>query len=216
MKKIISLSLVLLLVFTSLTLFSSCGKEKEYPVTVGDVTINEEPLNTVVLSKNITDIISCIGYDVKMVGRSDEVNQEGLEIVPSVGSCDALDVNKIEELEADIILCDTNTYEVAKKAVENIDINVVSFESAKTKKELKTLYENIGKVLGGNITGLATANEAFTELTDTLDGIEQEATVENPIKKTFCYLYLDSNGVLKTMNKGTWGAVLFKMQKAKK
>ena len=74
-NKIISLMLAVLTLFSCGALLSGCGND-EYPVEVANIVIEKEPENIVVLDASTADIISYMGYDVKMVGRSDEVNQE--------------------------------------------------------------------------------------------------------------------------------------------
>ena len=84
-KKIISLSLVIALAFSVMVTFAGCGDEN-YPVEVANLVIESEPENIVVLDAPTADIIDYMNYSVKMVGRSDEVDQEWMSVVPSVGS----------------------------------------------------------------------------------------------------------------------------------
>ena len=94
MKRILSIALALCMLLSCAVVFTACSGEKsgEYPVTVGGVTIEKEPKNIVVLNDVHADIISYIGYDIKMVGRSAECDQDFLSIVPAVGSAASPDV----------------------------------------------------------------------------------------------------------------------------
>ena len=98
-RKILSIALAGIVMLSTLAL-GSCGEEKDYPVTVGKIKIEQEPKNIVILNKNLADIITAIGYDGKTVGRSDEVNQKSFKVVPSVGSAQDPSVDKIKKAKA--------------------------------------------------------------------------------------------------------------------
>ncbi len=70
MKKIIAGIICLALVFGSAFVLAGCG-DSNYPVKVANLTIEKEPKSIVVLDPNSADIISYMGYDVNIVGRSD-------------------------------------------------------------------------------------------------------------------------------------------------
>lgn len=203
-KKAISLFLCLTLVISSALSLCSCGGKAEYPVTVGSVTLNSEPENIVILSKSLADVISCIGYDTKMVGRSTDITEKGLQVVPTVGTAHDPDATLIEEVGGQIVFADSTISEGAAKELEDKGIPVVIIKDAQTPKQLKSMYKKIGSLLGGNITGKAKAKAAAEDLLGTLNEIKSAVAAESIIK-TMCYLYID-NGVLKTMNNGTWGS----------
>lgn len=202
MKKLTATILILITVLSA-AILGSCSGENEYPVTVDGITINEEPENIVVLNKNLADIISCIGYDVKLVGRSDEVNQKGMSVVPSIGSCtDASDASIIK-LNADIVFADETFSSQTKKKLEDKGITVVIPDKTNTPKQIKNIYKQLGAILGGNITGKAQGTDSFNTLYSELKDVKSAIDEKNVIR-TVCYLYSE-NGVLKTMNNATWG-----------
>ena len=201
-KRILSAFMAVLMMFSLVSCLTSCSGEQEFPAVIGDVTINQEPENIVILDKNLTDIISCIRYDIKMVGRGEAVNQEGLEVVPTVGTQTEPNIKKIKKLDADLVISDKTLCEEAKLQLEEMGIQVVQFETAQTKLQLKNLYENIGRALGGNITGVKKAAKAYNDLNKTLENVKSAAQADSVVK-TACYLYVD-NGVLKTFNGATW------------
>ncbi len=206
--RVISVFMAVILTLSIACCFNSCGREKEFPVNIGEVVIKSEPENIVVLDKNLADIISCIGYDVKMVGRSDEVNQEFLEVVPAVGTKADPDLEKIKGLDTDMVITDMSMDESLIKTIKKAGIKVVQFGVAQTQKQLNNTYKNIGRVLGGNVTGVAKGDGAYKELNETLENIKSAAEYDSVVR-TACYLYI-SDGVLKTMNKGTWGDIILK------
>lgn len=206
LKKLLSVVLAGVMLLSAAALFSSCGEDEEFPVEIGKITIKEEPQNIVILDKNLSDIISAMGYDVKMVGRSDEVNQEGMSVVPSMGTAHDPSVDKIKKEKTDIVFAGDTLNDADIKKLEKAGIVVAQFESANTLKQLKSLYVKIGRMLGGNITGKRAAIKAYKEIRDTLKAVKTAAKNDKTVS-TLVYLYTD-NGVLKTINDGSWAATL--------
>ena len=200
-RKFLAALLALVTVISALSL-SSCGEKSEYPVQIGKTVINSEPENIVILNKNLADIISCIGYDIKLAGRSDEVNQKGMEVVPSVGAASNPSTDKIIKLKADMVFADESLNSKAKSDLEAKGVTVITPESAASVKELKALYRQLGSILGGSITGKEKGAEAFDSLYESLKDV-RDAVDDKGIVRTICYLYYD--GKMRTMNSGTWG-----------
>ena len=205
-KKFLAVILALLMITTSAFGLTSCSQGSEYPVTVGSVTVGAEPNSIVILSKNLADIISCMGYDIKMTGRSDAVTQKGFQVVPSVGDESAPNVEAIAEIGAEIVFAESNLDPAVKEQIEEKGITVAIFDDAQTLKQLKSMYEKIGSILGGNITGKSQGAEASKELFDTMKEVK-DAVIEEPVVKTICYVYLEDD-ILKTMNTGSWGSAM--------
>ncbi len=208
-KRGVSLFLCIILIFTMAFSLCSC-KDKdgdEFPVTIGDVTIAQEPQSIVVLSDCMADIVSYLGYDVKMVGRSVECDQEFLSVVPIVGTSENPNVDSIVSSETDLIIAETGLSDSVKTALSDNNIPVITFEKAKSFDELNALYVNIGKALGGNVSGKEQGQLSYNGFIDTISDFE--SAVSGDIVKTACYLYLDENGALCTFTKGSIEHELF-------
>ena len=206
MKKIVSILFLISVLVSSAALLCSCGGEPEFPVTIGNITIEKEPGNIVILDKNLADIISAIGYDVKMVGRSDEVNQKGLEVVPSMGTAHDPSVTNIIKAKTEIVFTGDSLNDADIQKLEKADIIIARFESANTLKQLRTLYVKIGRMRGGNNTGRVAAVKAFKEIRDTLTAVKSAAKRDKTVS-TLAYLYAE-NGVLKTVTDGCWASTV--------
>ncbi len=205
-RKIIAFILSCMLVLTALGV-TGCGQENlDYPVTVGNITFEKEPENIVVLSDNIADIISCIGYDVKMVGKSDSVTQEELSVVPSVGSESTPDTAIIITNETDVVFCDENLDENTQKTLEDNGIKVIKMVSAETSDELKTVYRSLGTILGGENTGKAKGEDAYNNLINSMEDIKTKYS-SGSILNTVCYIYTEENQ-LKIAGKDTFADLL--------
>lgn len=205
-KRLLSVVMAGIMMISTISGLTSCGRQKEYPVKIGEVSVSQEPKNIVILDKNLTDIVSCIGYDIKLVGRSDSVNQKGIEVVPVVGSETDPSVKKINDLEADLVIADKSLDDSIRREIIDSGVQVIQFDTAPTKTQLGNLYDNMGKALGGNITGGKKAHKAYEDFVETLDNIKFAAQADSVVK-TVCYLYIE-NGVLKTMNGASWGGVM--------
>lgn len=207
-KKLISLVLAGILVVSSAIMFSGCGNS-DYPVQVANLEIKEQPTKIVVLDPNAADIISYIGYDVNMIGRSDEVNQEWLSIVPSFGSASSPDVNAIIEGNTDIVFATSDISAEIKALIEENGIKVITLSNATTQTELQTNYLTLGKILGGNEAGLLKAEKAYDELIAEMENkkAEAEEARESDIPYEVCYLYSDGD-ILKMITSGTYGDLL--------
>lgn len=205
MKKIVSISLASVLAVSACAGLAGCSGDNNYPVSVADVTIKTEPKNIVVLSDKTADIIDCIGYSGKMVGRSDEVNQDFLSVAPSVGSAQSPDVDKIKFYSTDIVFADDTLDTDVKTQLTDGGILVLNVASPETTTELETAYITLGKILGGAVDGAKKGSDSYDKLIDTMKTMKNENN--NSVSKTICYLYLDGDK-LHTLHSGTYGDML--------
>lgn len=206
-RKLLSALLAVMIILSS-ALFSSCGGESDYPVSFDEITIQQEPERIVVLSKNLADIISTMGYDVKMVGRSDEVTQKGLQVVPSVGSAQSPSAASIDEVKAEVVFSDAQGLDPsAEKAIKAKKIPIIKLDTAATPKQVRGIYKRTARILEGNVTGKKAGAESYDKLSETLKSVRDAAVSESDIIKTIAYLYME-DGVLKTFNQNTWGSTM--------
>lgn len=206
-KNIISISLVMVLAFSIITAFTGCGDEN-YPVEVANLVIESEPENIVVLDAPTADIIDYMGYSVKMVGRSDEVDQEWMSVVPSVGSAEKPDVDVIKNSDTDIVFASENLDAAVKEKLAEAGITVVTMSHAKTLTQLDTNYLTLGKILGGRVEGgnkgLSSYDKLFSEMEDVKRSVSE---ISSTTLYTVCYLFYEDNS-LKLMTSGTYGDAL--------
>ena len=203
MKRTISTVLILCMLLSSAIFFSGCSaieKGKDWPVTVGGATIGKEPQSIVVLNDVFADIISAIGYDIKMVGRSEECNQDFLYIVPVVGTAADPDVNTIASLKTDVVLADHSLNSDAKAKLESNGAVVVTLDVPGNEDELKNLYISLGTALGGKETGSAKGEKGYDSHMDLLSKMN---TATSNVVQTVAYLYMNENNQLCTFVQGT-------------
>ena len=192
MKKILSviLSVCLLLFAASCNLIvkNSDDSQFDYPVTVGNVVFVKAPENVVVLSDNLADIILTCGYEGKLAARSDACTRDGLEVLPSVGTPDSPDINKLRDLNTTLVLGDESFSSETKREIEELGAEVLIMKPAVNENEIKTLYSNIASILGGSYSGKIKAMPIAEGIENELDSMKNEIIYRDVIS-TACYIY---------------------------
>ena len=202
MKRIISITLVLCMLLSCAVLFSSCSEKLsgEYPVTVSMAIIEKEPKNIVVLNDVFADVISCIGYDIKMVGRSEECDQDFLYIVPTVGKAASPDVAAIKNAGADLVIADNSIGVDVKGNLEAEGITVLPLNVPTDEAGLEKLYTDLGTALGGKKTGAEKGAKSYKSLIDMLGTMN---TATTGVARSVAYLYMNEANELCTFVPGT-------------
>lgn len=207
MKKLIAGILCAVLVLGTALALSGCG-DKNYPVKIANLTIDKEPKSIVVLDPNSADIISYMGYDVKIVGRSREVDQKYLDVAPVMGSAVSPSVQDIIDSGATVVFANEGLNDDFEQSLEKEGIAVIKMSVAETPKQLETNYHTIGKILGGNDDGDAKAASSYDKLISAMEDRKSEASAKNATAlDTVCYLYYEQGG-LRLMTRGTYGDML--------
>ena len=191
-KKIISTILSLLIILS----FSSCKKSDsqhidEYPVTVSGVTIQKSPEKVVVLSDSLADIILALELENKLIARTDECTQEKLATLPSIGSIQNIDLNKISSYSPDLILTDKTIENNLLEKLQTLNIPVICLEPATKRESFITLYQDLGSILAGAQTGKTLGENTANNILMTLDDINR-IIPKKGVVTTACYFY-DSN-----------------------
>jgi iron complex transport system substrate-binding protein len=167
---------------------SSGPVDKDYPISIGDVIIRQEPAGVAVLSPNIASIILSIGYETSLKARSADCVQSDLSVLPVVTADDA---QKIRELGADVVFADSLTDE-QKSAMQEQGLTVLTLEPAVNREDLESLYADVGSVLKGGNTGYQKGKDVADGILQTIDDITR-VVPESEIPATAVYLY-DANG----------------------
>ena len=109
-------------------------------------------------------------------------------------------MDTIVQKGADLVIADSSLTEKSRKKIEAEGIAVVTVDNAEDSDEMKTLYGDLGMILGGSVTGREKGEAAYAELSDML---KQFTTAVTGVVKTAAYLYIDAAGQLCTFTKGT-------------
>ena len=149
--------------------------EAAYPMTVTDYLGNEmefaeAPQKIVSLSPSCTEILYALGQGDKMVGVSTWCTypEEAAE-VEQVGDTYSVSVERIIELDADVVFVSGGTAAESVDALNAAGINVYS-TGAKNVDEIYESIENIGAIVDASDK----ANEVVTGMKDQLADLEEK------------------------------------------
>lgn len=208
MKKSRALCALLVLIFCLSLVFTGCQKSGEYPVTVGHTQFKESPVKVVSLSDNIADIICYMGYATKLAGVSDSCTQSEIkEYITSVGNEASPNTDLIVSSGATVVFADSTLDEAVKTDLEDKGVEVIKMLYPKNDAQLKSLYENIGAILGGNTEGRNKGTAAYDRLMSILTSATDEV-MSVASTKTVCYLYLENGKLCSFTGKPDDGMVL--------
>lgn len=190
-----SLSLVTLLSFFG------CGKSSDsYPVTVGNLTFDESPEKVAVISSNIADIMTMLGYQDKINLVSDAVITKGLENKKSCGDSIDPDTASIIDSGIDVVFADDNVSDGVAKTLRDNDIKVVQFHYGNDDEEISTTYSSVATIIEG-AKGKEKGKEAYKKLTDKLNMYEKAVSDKHSEEKL---MYLSGTAPFVTTAKKTW------------
>ena len=151
-KFVFVLLFVLTLVFT--LVFSGCAKEGKsaYPMMIIDgvgrtVSISHSPERIVCLTPSSAEIVFAVGAGNKVVGVSEYTKPpEEAQKITKIGSYAALNIEKITELESDLLFADPYQ-KLAVERLEKMDLAVIVLNY----QSIEQILSNIALV--GNVIG---------------------------------------------------------------
>ncbi len=195
LKKITTVFLCFLMAFGVLT---ACGPQNDissgvgkndFPVTIGDVTINEEPKGAAVLSPNIADVILSLEYEITLKAKSADCTQSDLEVLPNVTADDA---KKIKDFGANLVFTENKLTDEQLSAFNKEGITVITIKRATSREDLDRLYSEVGSALKGAKTGYERGIKISQGIFLTIDDIGRIVPKsDKPV--TVVYLF-DENG----------------------
>lgn len=171
---------------------TSGALEKDYPVTVGGVTLKGEPAGVAVLSDDIADVILEMKYEISLKAKSKECTQSDLSVLPDVTAADS---GAIKEAGASLVLLDADPGEDVKSALNGAGIDVAVIEPPKSRQDTSRFYTEIGSLLKGGSTGYKAGEKAIKNLLMSIDDVTRLIPEANTIK-VGCYLFDTQGGAV--------------------
>lgn len=160
---------------------------ESYIVVLPDGTelfFNSVPQRIISMGPNITEILYAIGAGDKLVGRTDycDYPSDAL-LVESVGNLYSPDIEKIIELQPDIIIGSIHFYGEAKEQLENLGIQTAVLYEC---DNLDGIYDTIRAA--GQISGYADKADALAVQTqEEIENIKRTAAL-NSVKPSVYYV----------------------------
>lgn len=140
-----------------------CGQSEEvkeisttegYPMTLVDsyereITLEEEPETVVSVAPNITEAIYAIGAEDKLIGRTDYCDYPAeVSDVESIGSLTEPNIEKIVELNPDLVVASTHFQAEVLEKLEEAGIKVAVLYGEESFEGVYETLEKLGQVLG--------------------------------------------------------------------
>lgn len=168
---------------------SSGAGEKDFPVTIGSVTIGEKPTGAAVLSANAADVVLALGYEIDLKAKSASCTQGDLAALPNVTAADA---DKIKEAGANLVFADAALTQKQQDDMKKDGITVLTLTPAASRSDLTRLYSQVGAALEGAATGYEKGKEIAAGTWESIDDITREVP-QQTAAVTAVYLY-DASG----------------------
>ncbi|MDF2632548.1 MAG: peptidoglycan-binding protein [Caproiciproducens sp.] len=204
LKKITAIFLCVLIVTGAL---AACGPKndissgagvKDFPVTIGNVTINQEPTGAVVLSPNVADVILAMQYEIQLKAKSAECTQSDLAVLPNVT---ADDVKQIKDLGANLVLTDTELTKEQTDALQKEGITVLTVAKATGREDMDRLYSQVGLTIDdiSRIIPKSNTPTSVAYLFDTDGGVVTGDTLEGKLIESAGLINAAADGVKNQM-----------------
>lgn len=171
---------------------SESGSEPEpeaiidYPVTVGDAILSEQPTRVVSLSPALTEIMAEMGYAGQLVGISDYCDTpQTVTDLPRCGTPQQINFDALGKVNPQLVVTSTPLIESELIRLQQRDIQVLVLPRANTIDELRTLYVNLARALEGDTTGREAGEtyfDSFTKLMDVLGDLGKAYMTEKGAK----------------------------------
>ena len=171
---------------------SSGVAEQDFPVTVNEVTIQDEPKGVVVLSPNLAEVIMALGYEMQLCGKGAACTQEDLSVLPDMTLDDP---QSILGVGADLVLTEDAPSEEQKQGLNDAGIDVVTVAPATSREDFTRLHREVGSCMMGGVKGYERGEKIAEGIFSTIDDISRQIPqTDTPV--SVCYLYDVEGGVV--------------------
>ncbi len=181
---------IIIILVTSLLLASGCTsapkedndglKSSKYPVKVQDkfgnnITFEEKPEKIVSLAPSNSKTLLSMGLEDSIVGVS-SFHPPELENKSKIGSFKSFNVEKIIEMDPDVVFGVPGVQKERMQKLEKADIKVVTLGA----RDVEGIYENleiVGKIMNKNGEAdevISDMNRSIIDVNDNLEGVEKK------------------------------------------
>lgn len=154
-----------------------------YPVTIKDsfgkeVVLEKEPEKVISVAPNISEIIYKLGAEEKLSGRTDYCDYpEEVKNIESIGTLRKPDIEKIIDLEPDLVITSTHFDEENTAKLEEAGIKVIGLYEENDVTGVYSIIETLGTALNKQ----SEATETVKEMKDSIDKVTKTVSeLEKP------------------------------------
>ncbi|SDN65904.1 ABC transporter substrate-binding protein [Acetanaerobacterium elongatum] len=172
---------------------SSAPIDVNYPLDMDGIYIEKMPQRVVSLSPALTEMVSILGYENRLVGRTDYCDYpSSVSNLPTVGSPIMLDTAKIKELKPDLILMQVPTTNEALTQMQQTGAAIVTLPKALDINSTAELYSKIFKIMEGAEAGAAKGEEYkarfLNRVTALTQATQSAAAANTEVEYTAAYI----------------------------
>lgn len=149
------------------------SKTTQFPLTLTDsydqeVTFEAKPERIITVAPSITEIIFALGQEEFLVGRTDFCDYpNAVENIDTIGSLREPNLEKIIELEPEVVIASTHFTEEAFEALSNVGIKVIILNPNDSFEGVYEVISTLGKIL--DVTEVA--ENLVTEMKETVEDV---------------------------------------------
>lgn len=145
----------------------------QFPLTITDsygqeVTFDAKPERVITVAPSITEIIFALGQEEFLVGRTDFCDYpNAVANIDTIGSLREPNLEKIVELEPDVVIASTHFTEEAFEALNNVGIKVIVLNPNDSFEGVYEVITTLGKIL--DVADVA--ENIVSEMQDTVEDV---------------------------------------------
>lgn len=150
--------------------------DPNWPVEMGDITLEEKPVAVVSLSPALTEIIAELGGEAQLVGVSDFCDYPPtVASMEKCGAPDAPDFDALEKLKPRLIFTSTPLTKSDTEQIQDMGADVIVIPRAPTLDKLEEAYITAAVLLGGDQDGRELGEKTFSALRKRYEALESRA-----------------------------------------
>ena len=143
-----------------------------FPVTVNGLTVDASPQTVISLSPSITEILCEMGYEKRLIGKSNYCNYpESIKALQSFGSGASPDIQAIIDKNPDIVISATTIATKDVMRMKQAGIMTLIIPAPISLDTFKGVYKAIGLVFEGLFEGADYGEEKFTPISKACDNV---------------------------------------------
>lgn len=163
---------------------SSEPEPTNFPVTVGDADLSEEPTSVISLSPGLTELVFDMGYSGKIIGVSDYCDYPARETAnrQKCGSVLSPNLTYIKKLSPDLVLISSPLPESDLIALQQADIQVLLLPYAESLDDWQENCTLLATALSGKLDGPALAQAYWSEKESLLSDASSRLGNQSPLR----------------------------------
>ena len=206
MKKL-NLKKLMVVATTMITMvtFVACGNsndktkgtvENKFSITITDstgetITLDKKPERIVSMAPSTTEIVAALGGEDRLVGRTKYCNYpESVNVLPEIGGTKDPNVEKIIELQPDLVVGSTHVAQEVIEKLREVGIPTVFVNEQENFEGTYSAIEKVGQLIGEEDNAKKIVDGMKKKVEETAKKV-QEVSSDDKLKVYYCIGYGD-------------------------